>query len=248
MYYEGTKRGKILPSFFPSVCDFVQGFVILDDGSTDKTPEIINAEEKVIHLIKNPKRPKNQIFIWDSEKEINKQLLVAAQKNGADAVFCCDTDERYELAFLQSMNAFAQKAIRHNFCLGLKFRELWDRPDAFRNDGIWGRKKFIFFPVAEEMIFSLTAHSKLHVSWYYDALARRLLPTKYNAYHLKMVFNKEREARKNLYEKHDPNHECQAIGYQYLTEMEGLQLTRIDPHQAYDYNTLPDDYYALLQD
>lgn len=240
---------KFLPGLFASLRNFVQGFVVLDDGSTDLTPQIIKAEEKVVSVLTNPQRPKDQTFVWKSEKEINRQLLIAARKLGADAVFCCDADERYELAFLQSLNALARKAVRHNFCLGLKFRELWDRPDTFRHDGIWGsKKKFILFPLADEMVFAQTGHSKLHVPWYYDALARRLLPTKYNAYHLKMVFSEAREARKNLYEKHDPNHECQSIGYQYLTEMEGLQLARIDPSQAYDYTTLPEDYRALLRD
>lgn len=237
---------KFLPGFFDHLRDFVTGFVILDDGSVDDTSQIIRDEPKLLSVITNPVRDKNEIY---DEKKVKISLLEEARRLGADAVFCCDADERYELAFLQAMDALARKAIRHNFCLGLKFRELWDRPDTFRHDGIWGnKKKYLLFPLADEMTFDQTMRTKIHLPWHYDALARRLLPTKYNAYHLKMVFNEEREARKALYEKHDPNHECQSIGYQYLTEMEGLQLARIDSSQAYDYATLPEEYRALLRD
>lgn len=89
-------------------------------------------------------------------------------------------------------------------------------------------------------------HTKIHLPWHYDSLINRLLPTKYNAYHLKMVFNNDRSARKNLYEAQDPNHECQTIGYTYLTDTEGIKLLKINKTQEYDYMSLPDDYYRLL--
>lgn len=239
---------KFLPGLFASLRDFVPGFVVLDDGSIDATPGIINAEEKVVSVIKNPPRPEDEIY-GGSEKTLNVRLLTEAQKLGADVVFCPDPDERYEVGFLGNLDALARKAVAYNLCLGLKLRELWDRPDTFRHDGVWGKKmKYILFPVHEKMTFDISMRKKFHIPWYHDDLMRKLLPTKYTAYHLKMVFNEEREARKNLYEKHDPNHECQSIGYQYLTEMEGLQLARIDPSQAYDYTTLPGDYRALLRD
>lgn len=142
---------KFLPGFFAHLREFVSGFVILDDGSWDETPRIINEEEKFISVIRNPVRDKNQIY---DEKNVKIKLLFEAYRLGANAVFCCDADERYESNFLKSINELAKKSINYNLCFGLKFRELWDRPDTFRYDGIWGnKKKFILFPLAENMIF-----------------------------------------------------------------------------------------------
>ena len=41
-----------LPTFLKHIRDYVDGFVVLDDGSTDKSIEIVNNEPKLLKLIK----------------------------------------------------------------------------------------------------------------------------------------------------------------------------------------------------
>ena len=45
---------RYLPGFFNHLRDYVDGFVVLDDGSIDETPNIIKKESKVISVMTNP--------------------------------------------------------------------------------------------------------------------------------------------------------------------------------------------------
>ena len=42
-----------------------------------------------------------------------------------------------------------------------------------------------------------------------------------------------RSKRYNLYENIDPNHDLQSIGYKYLVEERGIELTKIPASQQY---------------
>ena len=58
--------------------------------------------------------------------------------------------------------------------------------------------------------------------------------TDINLYHLKMIAPKRRQARRDLYNHLDPERKLQAIGYDYLTDEEGLELENIPVHRFYD--------------
>ena len=92
-----------LPSFLNHIRDYVDGFVVLDDGSTDNTINILKNEEKMLKIIENPVTNK---LNWDEDTNRIK-LLKEAFKVSKDKentwVICCDPDERFEIRFLKRM-------------------------------------------------------------------------------------------------------------------------------------------------
>lgn len=57
-----------------------------------------------------------------------------------------------------------------------------------------------------------------------------------------MVKEEDREKRKDLYNRLDPNKVMQAMGYDYLVDTEKLSLQKIKFKNRYDYNTVPEYY------
>ncbi len=228
---------RYLKGFFEHLRDYVDGFVVLDDGSTDATASIISQEPKVLSVLTNaPHGPED----WD-EKGNRIRLLEEAYRLGGDVVLCCDADERFEIGFCQSLRAYAAECVRYdNRVFGTKLCELWDSPTEWRKDGIWNKKvKYVLFSIKERMTFEQTMRQKHHIPYYHDAVTEKKL-LNYRNYHLKMVRASDRKKRADLYEQLDPNHEMQPIGYRYLTDPDGLQLESIRGHE-YDLKTLPQD-------
>lgn len=127
---------------------------------------------------------------------------------------------------------------------GLRFRELWDGPKQYRDDGIWGEKrKYILFPLQSQMTFDFP--HQYHTYWHYRELddSMRMLP--YDLYHLKMIQKIERKKRAALYNMLDPELKIQPIGYDYLVDEGDLHLSRIKFRDRYDHSTLPDDLKSL---
>lgn len=227
-----------LPGFIKHIKKYVDCFVVLDDGSTDNTKAILAKEAKVIKIIDSNKENPD---IWD-EPVNRKKLLNEAYKLGVKVVLCCDPDERFEKNFLVNLKKLKNNCQEHNLVYGLHFRELYGRYNQYRYDELWNQKtKFILFPLKENMIFDKTYFQRLHISWYYDDLEERKELTKYNLYHLKMIKEQERNKRKELYEKIDPEKKLQKVGYNYLTEMEGIKIKRIPFTKKYDYLSIPSD-------
>lgn len=217
---------------------YVDGFVILDDGSTDHTASVIEAEPRlVVHL----RTPVMEPHYWD-EKGNKQRLLRAAQRAGADWVLVCDADERLENLFLRHLRAVATalKPLRLP-CVSLALRELWDRPDQYRVDGVWGRKRVArFFALPEQISFNST--TDLHGPWYPDEVGVRgqFIATGYHMYHLRMIHAAQREARRDRYIRLDPGNRFQAMGYDYLTDISnGLVLNSVEPSRGYEMASLP---------
>ena len=61
----------------------------------------------------------------------------------------------------------------------------------------------------------------------------RLRDTDFNLYHLKMITPERRRARAALYNHLDPERQAQPIGYDYLTDDDGLKLKRIGAGREY---------------
>ncbi|MET4578340.1 glycosyltransferase [Ottowia thiooxydans] len=217
---------------------YVDGFVILDDGSTDHTPRVIEVEPKLaVHL----RTPVVEPHHWD-EKGNKLRLLRAAQRAGADWVLVCDADERLESLFLRHLRAVATTLGPVRLpCVSLALRELWDRPDQYRVDGVWGRKRVArFFKLPKQISFNST--SDLHGPWYPDEVRARgqFIATGYHMYHLRMIHAAQREARRDRYVRLDPDNRFQALGYDYLTDTSnGMVLNAIDPLRGYEMASAP---------
>lgn len=225
---------KYLPGFFKHLREFVDGFIVLDDCSTDKTRAIVQTEQKVLSLLENKV---NVCSVGWDERGNRQKLLKEALKYG-DVVLCCDADERYSNGFLKDLRKFAKEAyLNQDTAYAVHVRELWDSPDQYRSDGIWAKKqKVVLFSLKKNMTFKNTMKQQHHIQWYHDAITKRVLLEE-SLFHLKMINKEDREKRAALYESIDPEHKMQKIGYKYLVDDRGLEVTQI-PIVDYDRNSI----------
>ncbi|RKI41740.1 glycosyltransferase [Corallococcus sp. AB004] len=224
--------------------DHVDAIVALDDGSTDGTRAVLAAEPKVADVLTNP--PRADMEGWD-EPGNRSRLLERAKALGARWVLCCDADERFEQDFLVRLPDLLRKAEKRGRPLvTVRYRELWDGVAQYRSDGLWGKKtRCCAFPLPDTMTFQGKRHTKFHGVWYPQQLegARHLL-LPHNLYHLRMVRPEDRLARRQRYEQLDPGSSYQRLGYDYLTDANGLKLTPLAGGEAYAFDTLPADLRA----
>jgi len=235
-----------LPGFLEHLRAHVDAFVALDDGSTDSTGRVLAAEPKMADVLTNP--PRADMEGWD-ELLNRSRLLERAKALGARWVLCCDADERFEQGFLSRLPDILRKAEKRNQPLvTLRYRELWDGPAQYRADGVWGRKtRCCAFPLPDTMTFQGRRHTKFHGVWYPQQLegARHFL-VGHNLYHLRMVKQSDRIARRDRYKQLDPQSDYQKQGYDYLADEQGVKLASITRGQHYAFDTLPPDLRAQL--
>lgn len=184
-------------------------------------------------LIRNTKKFVDDYVFWDDRKdkdkwyhegETRKKLIEEAIKKGADWILAMDPDERLEINAGRMIRDIIDKGSNEKKVYGFKFRELW-KPTSFRSDGIWGQKvRYNLFPVHPNQKFM---NLKVHSPWHPINDDYEFVMTDINLYHLKMIDPQNREDRKNLYKEIDKNNEIQAIGYDYLTIEEGIELKKI---------------------
>lgn len=220
---------KYLKDFFSYIKDYVDGFIVLDDGSTDNSLNIIKSEKKIFSLLTNEPRDSDE---WD-EPQNRIRLLNEAKKFGNIAL-CCDPDERFEEEFLKNLKNIGIQCLQNpDTSYATHVRELWDTPWQYRCDGIWDNKrKDVIFCLQNHMTFNNTMAQNHHIPWYHDEIKKSIL-LDYNLYHLKMINKDNRIKRYELYEKLDPHHKLQTIGYKYLIEEECIELKSIPPLKSY---------------
>ena len=218
--------------------DHVDGFIALDDGSTDGTAAILRQEPRLLELLESPPAEAHR---WD-EPGNRRRLLECARRHGAGWVLACDADERFETLFLRHLHAIVDSLPEDRLaCLSLSLRELWDAPDRFRDDGDWGRKsRALLFRLPQQIAFDQAP--ALHGPWFPDAVAQHgaLYRSYYRVYHLRMVRREDRIARRARYLALDPGARLQPMGYDHLAdEGPALRLAPVAPARGYDMATLP---------
>jgi glycosyltransferase involved in cell wall biosynthesis len=218
-----------LPGFLRNVAPHVDAIIALDDGSSDGSAEHLARHRSVIEVLRNPHdRP-----AWD-EVGNHRALVAAALRHGAEWILCVDADERLEREF----RARAERVIARGKLLGysayaVRLRELWDHPGQYRADGIWGGKQVArLFRAREDHEFDPAA---LHgAKAPLQALRRGRFPrADLTLYHLGMLREEDRVARRRRYEREDPERRWQQIGYEYLTDSRGLKLRPVAPQRAF---------------
>ena len=220
---------RYLPGFVANVAPQVDGIVALDDGSSDGSAEFLEQITAVLELLRIPR----DRATWD-EPGNHRALVEAALRHRADWLLCVDVDERLEREF----RVRADRVIRRGRLLGcsayaVRLRELWDSPDAYRVDGIWGRKAVarLFRARADHEFDPRPLHGhkaplqtrRFGSYWLADL----------NLYHLGMLQADDRLARRRRYELADPDNLWQPMGYAYLTDEVGRTLVGIDPRRRY---------------
>lgn len=233
-----------LPHFLPHLAPYVDGFVALDDGSTDDTRRLLDGQPKMLDVLSNPPRADDLEL---REPENRRRLLARARALGAGWAICLDPDERLELGALRRLHELVRRAQAENKTLvNFRLRELWDSPFHYRVDGVWGRKtRMRLFAIPDPDTFQ---GAPLHGPWHPDerAPAGKVVHDGASIYHLKMIRAEDRVRRRELYERLDPGQRFQPVeGYAYLTDETSLSLHAIPPWRAYARSSIPPDLLPL---
>lgn len=222
---------RFLPGYFASVGPQVDGVVAFDDDSKDGSAEYLEGRAEVIELIRaGPGRTH-----WD-EAGNYRRLVDAGVRHGADWLVSVDADERVERDFRGRLEwVIARGRLFGLSSYHVRLRELWDSPDHYRHDGIWGAKtrSRIFRARPGARLDPRPLHaSKVPLD---DLRPGRSAIADLELYHLRMVDPQDRGARRQRYELADPDSNWQpGVGYAYLTDERGLQLKRIESARGYD--------------
>jgi hypothetical protein len=220
---------RYLPGYIANISPHVDGIVALDDGSRDGSGDYLRSREAVIEVLEAPQ----ERVEWD-ERANHRALVAAALRHGAEWLLALDADERVE----QEFRLRAERVIRRGRLLALgayavRLRELWDSPDEFRVDGIWGRKaRARLFRARPDHIFD---PRPLHgfKAPLQDRVRGDYPLADLEVYHLRMILREDRVARRRRYERLDPDARWQPEGYAYLTDESGLRLRRVAPRRRY---------------
>jgi hypothetical protein len=224
-------EARFLPGMLRNVAPQVDGIIALDDGSGDGSDRLLEECPQVLELLRNPPgRP-----AWD-EPANHRRLVEAALRHGAEWIIAIDADERLERDF----RTRAERVIRRGRWLGLRafqvrVRELWDAPDRYRADGIWGLKwaPRLFRALADHSYDEHPQHGAKaplqgKVLGAFFPLAGLFI------YHLRMLDREDRENRRRRYETIDPQARCQpGLGYAYLTDENGLRLRPVPRRRGF---------------
>lgn len=223
-------EARSLPGLLRNLAPQVDGIVALDDGSCDGSLRLLEECPRVLQVLRNPPRRPG----WDEPGDFQR-LVAAALVHGAEWLIAVDADERLERDF----RARAERVIRRGGRLGLRafqvrIRELWDAPDRYRADGIWGLKWAPrFFRALPGLQFDARPLHAAKAPRQGKVFGVFPLADLY-IYHLRMLRPEDREARRRRYEALDPHALCQPVmGYEYLTDERGLRLRAVPRQRGF---------------
>ncbi len=107
----------LLPDYLENAKLFADVVVALDDGSTDRTPEILKAAPIVKRLLTNPRR--EGYLGWDNNQNINR-LLAAAEEFNPHWILQFDIDERLDPSEAEALIDFLKNHAQPGYGYGLE--------------------------------------------------------------------------------------------------------------------------------
>lgn len=219
---------QFLPDYFANISPHVDGIIALDDGSTDGSADFVAAQPNVVRLLS---RPAHGDAEWDDAAN-HRALVEASWDLGPLWLIGLDADERVEWQFRERAERITTQS--DVWAYAVRLYELWDGPLQYRSDGIWNHKAVArLFESRREHEFHM---QRLHCHW--GPLNGRVdgvfTPADLNLYHLRMMTPDRREARRRRYTALDPDRRFQAVGYDYMTDQDGLQISPIPADRHYE--------------
>ena len=152
---------------------------------------------------------RDRIEPWGNAKERTAHLTQMAVDMGADWVFHTAPDERLEKDAGKTLRRLVETGRHDKYRFHL--REMWT-PDAWRSDGIWGRKR-------RTRLYRIGGEGK----------SRNI---DLNIYHLKMIEPENRVERARVHTLHN-TWDNKTRGFDYMLDEKGIELTRIPEGREY---------------
>jgi len=165
---------------------------------------------------------RNAEELFSNAPSRRRALIETARELGASWGLAIARDERFERALSTRIRFLTESPRR--IIWQFQLREMYSL-DTYRIDGIWGLKEQgRLFPIFDGPFCS---GKNLHGAWCSPPNGYLTVPTGLNLYHLKMISQKRRDARRALYNYLDPDAAHQLGGYDYLTDEHGAKFEMI---------------------
>ena len=213
--------GRAIDSFLP-VCDQI---VVLNDRSTDSTPEICASKERTIVL--------DSSFQDLNESRDKALLLEAALKMFPKTTHCVlfDSDE---LLIQQDVPLLCELIATPGAAFSFHILYAWDREDQIRVDGVYSRflRGSLFRPQAGDR-FNATQHGgNFHCGSVPERLIQHTISSEVRILHLGYLLAEDRIRKWKWYQSIDPNNAVEdtyrhmVIGDEALGGLPATAVTR----------------------
>ena len=202
----------------------VDGFVILDDGSTDDTleicrrfPGVLRCETQHLDTV-DEARDKDKLYLW-------------ALEHAPDWIIALDGDEILEDAADTIIRREIENCPPEVSIFGFNFLYIWDSEDQQRVDDLYyAQRHERMFKVSElrcnphEFRFKRTDHgANFHCGSLPDKIPGGTLCIDVNIKHYGCFDSEHRKNKRRFYEQQDPTHAAQGY-YDHLTETTDMVL------------------------
>ena len=191
------------------------------------------AQPNVLELLPSRRGPRPRL----EDGRNHRTLTEAAWEHGADWLLGLDADERLERDFRRraEQEFDTRRRARGDRALWVHFRELWDPAGPLPRATASGarKRKACLYPLRSRDTSSTTAACT-------RTGPRCPIPpddwrqADLRIWHLRMLEAADRPARAARYERIDPDHAIQTIGYDYLLDETGLELAAVPPGRDFD--------------
>lgn len=131
-----NEGGRYLRETLTDLLSYSEQVVVLDDGSTDNTPEVLAELSRLhphLHL-----RFANESTFWANESALRQRLWDEARALDPKWIACLDADELLEPGWKSQAAEFLAEAERRNVGLvSFNLFEFWGDRRHYRVDGFW---------------------------------------------------------------------------------------------------------------
>lgn len=195
-----NEKERYLEALLADLSGFVDEIVIVDDASTDGTPELCLSFDKVVKLVRN------EASLFHSEWKLREQLWLAAAETEPDWLLAVDADEFYE--------DYSKKMIRQLInqtdydWIACRMFDFWGSVTHYREDEQWSLHKRHVMTVARYLpgfhyAYPKWEHHVPRLPLTYAALPG--IQTELRVKHLGWAGSKEeRQAKYERYKQIDP--------------------------------------------
>jgi glycosyltransferase involved in cell wall biosynthesis len=185
-----------------SLDDVVDAVVALDDGSTDRTREILEEHPSVEELLWNESR--QTAAGWDDSGNRNR-LLEAAAALEPEWILSLDADERFDPEDAAALKRFIEEDALPGFAYGFRIFRMIGDLDHFDQSNLWVYRLFSFDPDHR------FPSERLHFVPIPSGIPRhRWLKTTVRIQHLASITEQHRGRRFDKYAEADPDRAFQS--------------------------------------